>query len=110
MREGFRVYWRLSHSTRTRRRLQEFITGLASRALSILELPERKAFLEKEIERSFGFRRVENPDPSRGPRTFFFRKHARSQLARPSARYSRRTWPSLPEPGSRQRARGRGDP
>jgi len=59
MREGFRVYWRLSHSTRTRRRLQEFVTGLASRALSILELPERKAFLEKEIERSFGFRRVE---------------------------------------------------
>src|SRR5438876_209122 len=59
MREGFRLYWRLSHSTRTRRRLQEFVTGLASRALSILELPERKAFLEKEIERSFGFRRVE---------------------------------------------------
>src|SRR5439155_24009130 len=70
MREGFRVYWRLSHSTRTRRRLQDFVTGLASRALSILELPERKAFLEGEIERSFGFRRVEIVIRPEGPERF----------------------------------------
>src|SRR6266540_2695254 len=68
--EGFRLSWRLSHSARTRRRLQEFITGLASRALSILELPERKAFLDREIERSFGFRRVEILIRPEGPERF----------------------------------------
>jgi signal transduction histidine kinase len=58
-RKGIRIPWSLASSGKKRRELQGFVSGLASRALGILDLPERKSFLEDEIKRTFDFRRAE---------------------------------------------------
>ena len=58
-RKGIRMPWSLASSGKKRRELQGFVSGLPSRALGILDLSERKSFLEDEIKRTFGFRRAE---------------------------------------------------
>src|SRR5438093_473712 len=69
-RNGIRIPWSLASSGKKRRELREFVSGLASRALGILDLPERKSFLEDEIKRTFGFRRAEILFRPEGPERF----------------------------------------
>ncbi len=69
-RKGIRIPWTRAPSGKRRRELQEFVTRLAGRALGILDLPERKSFLESEIKDTFGFRRVELLVRPEGPERF----------------------------------------
>ena len=46
------------------------IATLASRALAIVDLPDRKLFLEKEIKQGFHFRRVEILLKPEGPERY----------------------------------------
>ncbi len=54
----------------SRDKLREFVTGLAIRSLGILETAERKAFMEREIRNTFGFRKVEILLKPEGPERF----------------------------------------
>jgi len=69
-RKGIRIPWSLTSSGKKRRELREFVAGLASRALGILDLHERKSFLEDAIKRTFGFRRAEVLVRPEGPERF----------------------------------------
>jgi signal transduction histidine kinase len=51
--------WRRLVGRREGNTCQEFVSSFASLALGILDPGERKAFMESEIMRAFGFRRVE---------------------------------------------------
>jgi signal transduction histidine kinase len=50
--------------------LKDFAMRLPSRALALLDPPERKSFLEHEIRQAFGFRRVEILSRPEGPERF----------------------------------------
>ena len=58
-RAGFRIPFKRSPSRREQRQIQEAVATLASRALAIVDLPDRKLFLERQIKEGFNFRRVE---------------------------------------------------
>jgi signal transduction histidine kinase len=68
--EGLHISWMRSWLGKERAALREFVTGFASRALGILEPAERKAFLQSEIEKAFGFARVEILLPPEGSERF----------------------------------------
>lgn len=59
VRTGLHFPWRRISLGSARAQLRDFITSLAYRALDILELAERKSFLESEIQKAFRFHRVE---------------------------------------------------
>ncbi|HYK87390.1 MAG TPA: ATP-binding protein [Acidobacteriota bacterium] len=67
---GLRFPWRKSRQGRDRAALREFVTGLAGRALGILEPSERRAFMQAEIEKAFGFTRAEILIPPEGSERF----------------------------------------
>ncbi len=64
------ISWRRYLPEKGRIRLRAFASGLASRALAILDPAERRAFLESEIRQAFGFRRVEILLRPEGPERF----------------------------------------
>jgi signal transduction histidine kinase len=70
LRPGFRLPFKRSPSRREQREIEEMIATLASRALAIVDLPDRKLFLEKEIKRGFHFRRVEILLKPEGPERY----------------------------------------
>ncbi len=67
---GLHISWRRFPTGENRAVLRDFVAGLASRALGILEPDERQAFLQDEIKRAFGFARVDILLPPEGPERF----------------------------------------
>jgi signal transduction histidine kinase len=68
--EGLRISWKRRWLGMERVALRQFVTGIAGRALGILEPVERKAFLQSEIEKAFKFARVEILLPPEGSERF----------------------------------------
>jgi hypothetical protein len=62
--------WKVASQATNRDKLREFVTGLATRSLGILETAERKAFMESEIRNTFAFRKVEILLKPEGPERF----------------------------------------
>jgi signal transduction histidine kinase len=69
-RPGFHLLFKRSPPRREQREIEEMIATLASRALAIVDLPDRKLFLEREIEQGFHFRRVEILLKPEGPERY----------------------------------------
>jgi signal transduction histidine kinase len=69
-RQGFHLPFKRSPSRREQREIEEMIATLASRALAIVDLPDRKLFLEREIKQGFRFRRAEILLKPEGPERY----------------------------------------
>jgi signal transduction histidine kinase len=64
------IRWKRPSSPRERKALSQFVTGIANRALAILEPADRMAFLQTEIGKAFGFARVGILLPPEGSERF----------------------------------------
>ncbi len=68
--EGLHIPWKRFWPGRGRAALHEFVSGLAGRALGLIEPAERKAFLETEIRKAFNVARAEILLPPEGSERF----------------------------------------